>query len=74
MTENQDEMIEIVLNGKPTPRAAGSTISDLLTDRSLVDRLVVVEVNGTIVPRSDFATTFFVDRDVVEMVHFVGGG
>ena len=74
MTENQDEMIEIVLNGKPTPRAAGSTISDLLTDRSLVDRLVVVEVNGTIVPRSDFATTCFVDGDIVEMVHFVGGG
>ena len=74
MTEHQEEHIEIVLNGKPTQRMAGSTISDLLTDRSLADRLVVVEVNGTIVPRSDFATTCFVDGDIVEMVHFVGGG
>ena len=74
MTEHQEEHIEIVLNGKPTQRTAGSSISDLLTDRSLADRLVVVEVNGTIVPRSDFSTTCFVDGDIVEMVHFVGGG
>ena len=74
MTEHQEEHIEIVLNGKPTQRMAGSTISDLLTDRSLVDRLVVVEVNGTIVPRSNFATTCFADGDIVEMVNFVGGG
>jgi thiamine-phosphate pyrophosphorylase len=66
--------IDIVLNGKPVERPAGSTIQDLLAERELIDRLVVVEVNGAIIARSAFADTIFQSGDVVELVHFVGGG
>ena len=72
----QDEttMITISLNGKRASLADGSTILDLLRERELTERLVVVEINGTIVPRSAFAETRFASGDAVEIVHFVGGG
>lgn len=69
-----EDSIEIVLNGKPARLAAGLTIAGLLRDRELTDRLVVVEVNGAIVPRSSFGEIVFNDGDSVEIVHFVGGG
>jgi len=33
-----------------------------------------VEQNGTIVPRSEFATREVTEGDKLEIVHFVGGG
>jgi thiamine biosynthesis protein ThiS len=72
-TMAQDSMT-ITLNGKLVERPIGSSIQDLLHDRELVDRLVVVEVNGSIIPRSAFVQTVFQPGDIVELVHFVGGG
>ena len=74
MTDQTNHAITITLNGMPVTRPAVSTITSLLAERDLVDRLVVVEVNGTIVPRSSFGDVVFNDGDVVEIVHFVGGG
>ncbi len=64
----------ISLNGKETPLAAGMTIDDFLALQSLQGKLVVVEINGAIVPRSDFSFRVFDAGDQVEIVHFVGGG
>ena len=66
--------IDITLNGKPANVPADSTIHDLLQAKGLAEKLVVVELNGTIVPRSDFGQTRFGAGDQVEIVHFVGGG
>ena len=75
LTESDDQpRISIVLNGKPVVLAAGSTISDFLRSRSLVDKLVVVELNGAIVARAAFPSTELRGGDRVEIVHFVGGG
>ena len=35
---------------------------------------VAVELNGDIVPKAQYADTFFKDGDSVEVVSFVGGG
>ena len=40
----------------------------------LQDRLVVVERNGQIVARPAYANTSIEAGDVLEIVHFVGGG
>ncbi len=64
----------ISLNGKETPLAAGTTIDEFLASRSLQGKLVVVEINGAIVSRSDFPVRVFESGDQVEVVHFVGGG
>jgi thiamine biosynthesis protein ThiS len=72
--QDQTTTIDITLNGKSAIVPAGSTIADLLIERELTERLVVVELNGVIVPRSDFDATIFYAGDQVEIVHFVGGG
>jgi thiamine biosynthesis protein ThiS len=72
--QEQTSTIEIILNGKSASVATGCTILDLLGEKELGERLVVVELNGAIVPRSDFGERVFSAGDKVEIVHFVGGG
>ena len=51
-----------------------------LTVRQLIDKLglgggpVAVEQNLKVVPRARHETTRIADGDVIEIVHFVGGG
>jgi thiamine biosynthesis protein ThiS len=71
---DQEEQIAIELNGKTTPLPAGTSVSAFLAERGLQDKLVVVEINGQILPRSAFGETAFAPGDRVEVVHFVGGG
>lgn len=67
--------IALTVNGEPRSLAAGTTISGLLAIHDLDARLVVVERNGTIErDRESFASMPLADNDVIELVHFVGGG
>lgn len=66
--------MEITLNGKPTRLNGVRTIAELLKSRDLKPTLVAVEQNGTIVPRSEFDKREINEGDVLEIVHFVGGG
>lgn len=66
--------IDVTINGKPVTLVTGSTISTFLASKGLEERLVVVELNESIVPRSDYASTILDTGDLVEIVHFVGGG
>lgn len=67
-------MIEITLNGKKTSLESETSIHALIVQKELIDRLVVVEINGSIVPRERFVEVVFQPGDIVEIVHFVGGG
>ena len=64
----------VTLNGKPKEVAPGQNLADLLKELDLKERLVVVERNGSIVNRAEFPTISLADGDVLEIVHFVGGG
>jgi sulfur carrier protein len=50
------------------------SIADYLASRELKDRLVVVELNGEIIKRTDFPSVKINAGDEIEIVHFVGGG
>jgi thiazole synthase len=65
--------INITLNGEPRKVAAGS-IADLCALIELDPKKVAVERNMEIVPRSTLADVMLADGDVLEIVHFVGGG
>jgi thiazole synthase len=65
--------INITLNGEPRKVAAGS-IADLCAQIELDPKKVAVERNMEIVPRSTLADVMLADGDVLEIVHFVGGG
>lgn len=66
--------IQIQLNGEPREIPAGLTVEGLLGHLALVPRLVVVEHNGAILRRDGYPAASVAPDDVVELVHFVGGG
>lgn len=68
-------MITLTVNGAPREASAGSTLASLLATLGIEPRLVVVELNRAIVrDRDSLASLSLSSGDVVEIVHFVGGG
>lgn len=66
-------MLSLTVNGEPR-RAAPGSIADLVRSLELEPAKVAVERNGEIVPRSTLADVAIAEGDVLEIVHFVGGG
>jgi sulfur carrier protein len=66
--------MQVTVNGE------AHSIPDGLTVRGLVERLglgegpVAVERNREIVPRAEHDETLLCEDDIIEIVHFVGGG
>lgn len=65
--------LSLIVNGEPR-RANPGSIADLVRSLELDPAKVAVERNGEIVPRSTLANVAIADGDVLEIVHFVGGG
>jgi thiazole synthase len=63
----------LTVNGEAR-RSAAANVAALVREIGLKPEKVAVELNGTIVPRSTLAETGLGDGDVLEIVHFVGGG
>lgn len=66
--------LRITVNGDPRSVTGPATLADLLQRLSLDPRAVVVEHNREIVRRPALEETPLRDGDLVELVHFVGGG
>ena len=71
---NKVTTIDVHLNGKERPVPAGTTVSALLEWLDLDPSLVVVELNREILDRNRYAEISVEAGDVLELVHFVGGG
>ena len=65
--------MELKINGKNRPFDEIS-LYDIVLTIGLDPSRVAVELNGRIIPRSDFKDTFPKNGDSLEIVHFVGGG
>ncbi|MDE2303248.1 MAG: sulfur carrier protein ThiS [Sphingomonadales bacterium] len=68
------EAFSLTVNGEPRRVPAGSSIADLVRLLALNPHKVAVERNGAIAPRSALETIALGEGDVLEIVHFVGGG
>jgi sulfur carrier protein len=66
--------VEIVLNGEPRSLEAETDLAGLVDRLDLPSRRIAVELNGSVVRRSDWPATRVNDGDKLEVVHFVGGG
>ena len=66
--------ISLTLNGETRTFHNGASVADLVRDIGLDPVKVAVERNLEIVPRSTLANVVLADGDVLEIVHFVGGG
>ncbi len=66
--------MEIMVNGQVQPVQENCTILQLLNALDLENKRLAVEVNLTIVPRSQFATRILTQGDKLEIVQAIGGG
>jgi thiamine biosynthesis protein ThiS len=64
----------IRINGSEKKISAPLSILQLLSELGLCPEHVVVEVNTTILEASQFSHYRLKNNDVLEIVHFVGGG
>ena len=66
--------MEITVNGDPRRVPDGLSVAELVRHLGLGEGPVAVEINRALVPRAEHATHAVSAGDVVEIVHFVGGG
>jgi thiamine biosynthesis protein ThiS len=65
--------MRLKLNGKDREVQDAATVEDLVAQLG-IHRAIVVEHNGVILQRDDYAESALREGDVIEIVHFVGGG
>ena len=66
--------MRLTINGDQRTVEPVDTVEKLLVQLGLDPRGVVVELNRAIIRRARIGETGVRDGDVVEIVHFVGGG
>jgi len=66
--------MRIHLNGEPYECPDALTVTELLGRLGIEGNRVAVELNLDIVPKKQYETTVLKESDLVEVVHFVGGG
>ncbi len=69
-----EQPIEIVVNGEQVMIREGTTISDLLEQLEMPARAIAVEVNLEIQPAAAFTERVLMANDNLEIVTLVGGG
>jgi sulfur carrier protein len=66
--------MELTVNGTRREVPEGLSVRGLVEHLGLTEGPVAVEINREIVPRARHAEHRVAPGDVVEIVHFVGGG
>lgn len=64
----------IKVNGKCVENFTGKNVADYLAESGYDIKRLAVELNGEILPKSQYESTLLQDGDCVEIVSFVGGG
>jgi thiamine biosynthesis protein ThiS len=66
--------LHLIVNGEPRAFEGAMTVAGLVGALELDIRKVAVELNREIVPRSTYAQVALNSGDILEIVHFIGGG
>ena len=66
--------LHITVNGEARDVPEGLSVRGLVETLGLTEGPVAVERNREVVPRAEHPTTPLAAGDVIEIVHFVGGG
>ena len=67
------EQITIHLNGEDRSVTAG-TLTELIVELGLEKRMIAIECNLEVVPKSEYDATILNEGDRIELVHMIGGG
>ena len=67
-------MAKIQLNGKKVELNINYSVFDLLKKYKLHNKKIAIELNGEILPKINYKKKFLKNKDIIEIVHFIGGG
>ncbi|MFN2426037.1 MAG: sulfur carrier protein ThiS [Candidatus Binatia bacterium] len=62
------------INGEDKDVGEATTVAELVASLGLAGRRVAVEHNREILPATSWSAQRLAENDVLEIVHFVGGG
>jgi len=65
--------MQILLNGEETHITA-DTLAALISELGLEKRMIAIERNLEVVPKSEYESTMLSEHDRIELVHMIGGG
>lgn len=66
--------MKLIVNGEAREVSGVSTVAELLAFFKLEHKILVVELNRSIIERPLYENTALQEGDQLEIVHFVGGG
>ena len=66
--------IQIYINGKKKNIDTDSNLIDILAEYSLKNKLVAIEVNQEVIPKSKYKTKKINKNDKIEILELIGGG
>ena len=67
-------MIEVKINGEKREIANKLSLTELLENLSLPTERLAIELNKEVIRKKQWNETFVAPNDVIEIIHFVGGG
>ncbi|MDX8397521.1 MAG: sulfur carrier protein ThiS [Mariprofundaceae bacterium] len=65
--------MEIQLNGE-TLQVEALNLTELVLELGLEKRMIAIERNVEVVPKSEYTSTQLQEKDRIELVHMIGGG
>ena len=66
--------MEVTVNGESIALDESLSLGDFLVRREIDTERVVVELNREIVETRNYASIYLKDKDILEILRFVGGG
>ena len=66
--------MEVILNGEKKEIAENISVKKLLAALGITTEQVAVELNLTIVPKTEYENKIIKTGDKIEIISFVGGG
>ena len=70
----KNNKIKIVINGRNNIVEHNTTLLQLINKLGIDKKKIAVELNTEIIPKSSYSKKLLLDGDVIEIVHFIGGG
>lgn len=64
----------ITVNGHKIDWQEGMTIRDILNVMRYTFRMLVIKVDGKLIPKTDYDTTTVPDNAEVHVIHLISGG
>ena len=64
----------VKINGKESDILPDSTIQDLIRAKNLPEKIIIVDLNGSIINPEHWSNTYLRPDDDLELIQIIGGG